>query len=115
MRLALLLGARPNGYVSGSWPALIQAADSGQLNSVQFLLKRGADVNIHNQWGMTPLICAAENGHLEVARFLLDAGANPNIISEGIEPGGTALMAAKNHPDIIALLLSRGAKPMEPK
>ncbi|KAJ9590273.1 hypothetical protein L9F63_027888, partial [Diploptera punctata] len=57
--------------------ALWCAAWSGKLPVVQLLLKRGADMGIHDsEWGWSPLHVAAKWGYLETVETLLQHGAN---------------------------------------
>ena len=46
------------------------AAYSGRLEVVQFLLSKGADCTIKNDWGYTPETNARAQGHAEVAAAL---------------------------------------------
>lgn len=50
----------------------------GEENMVQFLLDRGADVNVENEWNQTPLHLSVEGGQIAALRGLLKAGADPN-------------------------------------
>lgn len=57
----------------------------GQLNSVQILVKFGADVNKLAPDMVSPLLLASAGGHVEVVKHLLQKGANPyqmDIVSE---------------------------------
>src|SRR5438067_650746 len=72
--------------------ALMNAAETGDLDLVSSLIKGGARADSGDvELGETPLVIAIRNGHLEVADFLLRHGANINI--SGIS-GPTALFAA---------------------
>jgi len=51
------------------------AALFGNLDSVKYLVAKGADVNAMNKDGITPLRVATEFGKLEVAEFLKQHGA----------------------------------------
>ena len=68
-------------------------AKKGDLARVQWLLERGARVNVGAAAdGYTALMNAADKGHLEVVRELLVRGANVNTASTS--DGGTALIDA---------------------
>lgn len=45
---------------------------------MDFLIRKGAEVDLVDVKGQTALYVAVVNGHLESARILLEAGADPN-------------------------------------
>eukprot|EP00580_Thalassiosira_gravida_P018759 CAMPEP_0201671980 /NCGR_PEP_ID=MMETSP0494-20130426/31235_1 /ASSEMBLY_ACC=CAM_ASM_000839 /TAXON_ID=420259 /ORGANISM="Thalassiosira gravida, Strain GMp14c1" /LENGTH=883 /DNA_ID=CAMNT_0048153495 /DNA_START=588 /DNA_END=3240 /DNA_ORIENTATION=+ len=55
--------------------ALHLAAGEGHLDVVQFLCKRGADVNVEDRWGGKPLDDALQKGNERVAETLRKYGA----------------------------------------
>eukprot|EP00899_Mesostigma_viride_P026581 jgi/Mesvir1/7107/Mv09212-RA.1 len=79
------------------------ACANGHEEIVEFLLSKGARVDVANQDGNTPLHWAALNGHLNVVNRLLQAGASPTALnraektpmdeamSRGFEPVMTAM------------------------
>ena len=73
------------------------------------LLQAGADPNQAKWTGETPLMSCANTGTVAAVRDLLDHGADVNA-SESTQDQ-TALMwaAAEKHPDVIKLLIERGA------
>ncbi|EMP34824.1 Ankyrin repeat and SOCS box protein 1, partial [Chelonia mydas] len=54
------------------------AATAGHGNCVDFLLQKGAEIDLVDVKGQTALYVAVVNGHLECAQILLEAGADPN-------------------------------------
>jgi len=77
MNLLLSFGAdihSPDEY--GHTPLQL-AADSGNLEIVKELIKRGANVN-QPEYGRTPLHIAASSGNLEIVKELIKSGANVN-------------------------------------
>lgn len=58
------------------WTEIHRAAQKGDCNEVERLLKGGTDVNTRTHGSMTPLHIAARKGHIKVARLLIDNGAN---------------------------------------
>lgn len=57
--------------------ALGFACSKGQLDAVQLLIERGADVNAEDTfYHATPISWAIENGHNDIVKFLLQKGAN---------------------------------------
>lgn len=74
----LLVGQGGLGVDSVDWlgeTALIEAARSGQLEMVRWLLERGAAVDAANDRGESPLLVAIGGGHAETVSALLGAGA----------------------------------------
>ena len=112
---------------------LSYAAMGGNCDAVRLLLARGADPNkAEADSGLTPLHRAARRGRTGAASLLLLAGAavdartrvllpegaaqqSGNYRDEGAErvSGRTPLILAvcRGHPDVLRLLLSRGADP----
>ncbi|MCK4817176.1 ankyrin repeat domain-containing protein, partial [bacterium] len=88
--------------------ALYFAAQQGNLDSVELLLKNGAGVNLQSYDKGTALHVAAQLGHNNVVKLLLENGASLNARNG---EGMTALMLAVyyNHKDIVQFLLSKGA------
>jgi ankyrin repeat protein len=59
--------------------ALTTAANSGNIETVEYLLQLNANVNLEpNWWRKTPLRAAAEGEHLDIVDRLLQAGAEIN-------------------------------------
>ncbi len=88
---------------------LITAASEGDLETVQKLLRDGADVNAKEEnGGMNALHAAVENGNLEIVRELLQAGAKPNVRTATRH---TPMMSLDGDakPELVRLLLTYGA------
>lgn len=110
--------------VSSGWLATHLAAQVGDLETLQLLLKYYPGFlnakDIHNH---TPLILAAINGHLEVVKFLLQqdeielevatkcSNTDPDSDITKLDNGKTALHWAilNNEPAIAKLLIEKGA------
>lgn len=90
--------------------ALIHAALNGNMEIMNLLINKGADINWKNpkDENRTPLMAAAENGKPEITRLLLEKGADANA---RLSSGMTALhfAAMKGHGEVMKLLLSSGA------
>jgi ankyrin repeat protein len=84
------------------------ASRFGYLDSVRFLLEKGADVDIVSVHNKTPLMEAAEKGHYDVAVLLVRKGATVNMQTK---KGWSALMwaAEKGYDEIVSLLIGSGA------
>ena len=105
------------GEVSGG-PPFIGAVMGENLNMIQFLLEKGANINqpewYHNRTVLWDTVCFEPN--IELARFLLKKGANPNIRDAGgfsgnPNDGRTPLMCAvkDGNVEMVKLLVSNGA------
>ncbi|KAM7403135.1 hypothetical protein PAMA_003855 [Pampus argenteus] len=94
---------------NGQTPLMV-AAEQGNLEIVQELIRRGANVNFDDVDCWTALISAAKEGHIEVVKELLENNANLEHRDMG---GWTALMwaAYKGRTDVAQLLLEKGANP----
>lgn len=94
----------------GSTP-LSEAAQLGDARLVKTLLDAGAQPNAATQDGQTALMLAIQTGELPVVEMLVKAGANVN--AKETFHNQTALMwaaaASKNAPEMVKLLLSKGA------
>ena len=84
-------GGRINGSGSygdlvgnkGGLTPLLFAVRQGSVESVQALLKAGADVNQVSEGDHTsPLLMATINGRFDLAKVLLEKGADPKIASD---------------------------------
>lgn len=89
-------------------PALITAAESGDIQSVKSILDKNQPVDVRDACQWTPLMKAALYGHQDVVKRLLEAGADVNLSDKG---GYTPLLlaASNNHSETVEFLLNRGA------
>jgi len=58
------------------------AAWQGHLQTIEILLRHGADINAPGDGQRTPLHYAVEEATPKVVKFLLEKGADPNIVDE---------------------------------
>ncbi|UCH92792.1 MAG: ankyrin repeat domain-containing protein [Candidatus Aminicenantes bacterium] len=84
------------------------AAEKGHLEVVEFLISKGADVNVKNVEDETPLHYASGYGHKDVVKLLVSKGA---AVNEKTKRGNTPLSyaAMRNQVDIIKFLIAKGA------
>lgn len=83
-------------------------------DSLDFLVRQGADVNGRDDAGATPLHIAVRNNQVLLAKRLIDQGADVNLADgEGRTPLAVAMASGSR--DVIALLEGFGARrqPME--
>jgi ankyrin repeat protein len=95
---------------TGATP-LHYAARGGREDVVKFLLGKGADANSQREDGWTPFTEALSEGHIGVARMLLEHMGGEDLDARDTY-GQTALFhaAGGGHEDMVAFLLSKGAK-----
>lgn len=73
------------------------------------LIKSGADVNLADNWGVTPMYLAASSGQIEVIQYLLCAGAQ---LSFRNLKTGEIPRELKNHPEFCDALLEMSKNPI---
>jgi len=84
---------------------LLIAAHHRDIESVEILLERGADINEKDEYGRTPLHHAATIGNAEVIKILIDSGADTRAgDNDGDKPADYA--EAKGRNDIASMLRS---------
>lgn len=98
VRQRLEAGANPNHFSIGySNTPLIAAAENGNVEVIELLIQKGANVNKPRDPendGLTPLMAAAAGDHSEVVKVLIEAGANVNAAD--VEGMTALMMAAQN-------------------
>jgi ankyrin repeat protein len=77
--------ARTDVFPTDGWPPLHLAADNGDLDIVERLLKAKSGINLDatERAGWTALMIAARQSHVEIVEALLGAGASPSHVSRG--------------------------------
>jgi ankyrin repeat protein len=108
-----LVGSHPeaiNFYAEDGFTPLGLACYFGQYEIAEFLVQKGANVNLHSNNGFKvyPLHSAAAGNYTNIARMLLENGAWINVKQEA---GATALHSAaqSGNIDLLILLLEHGA------
>ena len=77
--------------------------DSDNLQIIDFLIKKGADIDAKDKYGNTPLIGNARWGRYDYVKMFAEHSANPNLQNEN---GETALMISVDDEKILNLLAS---------
>jgi ankyrin repeat protein len=92
--------------------ALWSAAYSGDIRTVERLIREEVDVNLWDRHGRSALTFAVTSGHFEIVRVLVEAGAWVDPFDEG-SIFMTPLMCAAEHgyTEIAEFLLDHGADP----
>ncbi|KAK7109983.1 hypothetical protein V1264_013927 [Littorina saxatilis] len=93
-----------------SFPAspLWCAAVSGHVEVVKTLIRHGADIGFKTSHGSTPLRSACFASQVDTVRVLIEAGAD---IHAPNHTGSTCLINSVHCPELVQLLLMRGAHP----
>ncbi len=96
--------------------ALMVAAEHGQNEVIQALVRRNANMNLKHYSDLTALMLAAGGGYVEAVRLLLAAGADPNAVGFYFHYGNfTPLMFAirsksENKLQVIDALIAGGTE-----
>ena len=88
---------------------LWRVAETGEVEELDQLFARGADVNARNQHGMTALMKAAYHGRTRMVRALVERGADPNL-TRNDRFTALALAAFFGHTETVRILIEHGAK-----
>lgn len=110
VRALLKAGARADVTNTYGASALGEAVKIEDVELVRMLLDAGANVDSPNLDRQTALMLAVSMGSLEISKLLVERGADVNAVETF--RGQNALMwaAGGNQPEIVDLLLTRGAK-----
>ncbi|HXJ75496.1 MAG TPA: ankyrin repeat domain-containing protein, partial [Candidatus Dormibacteraeota bacterium] len=94
----------------GSTP-LAEATKQGNARMVKTLLAAGSGTEGANEDGQTALMIAIKNGDLSVFNLLIDAGAKVNAVEKVQDqtPLMWAAAAARNAPEMVKVLIAKGA------
>ena len=107
VRLLLDKGANPNATSQTGATPLMNVRSS---DVVSLLVSHGADVNARSKRGETALADAAGRGDVDGVKLLLEKGAAVNVADyRGYTPLMQAVQYDRDSPEIVKLLLARGA------
>ncbi|XP_037070692.1 myotrophin-like [Pollicipes pollicipes] len=88
-----------NQAIDGRSP-IHYAADYGQLEVLEYLLNRGADLNVTDKHGISVILAAIWEGHTDCVKLMLKKGASKT----GSTPDGTSYLDAAEKAEIKELL-----------
>lgn len=94
--------------IVGDRSALHSAAFQDHIETVRWLLKNGANVNLNDPRHGTPLQVAAYEGNLEMVKLLLDNNADPNL-GNGVYGSPLHAAAFRDWKDVARVLIEGGA------
>ncbi|CAD8092465.1 unnamed protein product [Paramecium sonneborni] len=107
--IELLVSNNIDGKNKDGNAAIHLACIGGHLETVQILLKNGAQINQPGQFKMTPLIIASAYGHYDLVKYLIEQGAK--VLSKDKYGRSSCIMAARNgNLKILSILLYNGAE-----
>jgi hypothetical protein len=90
----------------------MNAAQADCEPCVRLLLEHGADARAKTDAGLTALHRAAFHGDARLVKLLLDAGAPVNVADDrAFTPLMMAVNSWRKNPDVVRMLLDRGADP----
>ncbi|OCA88358.1 hypothetical protein A8F94_10010 [Bacillus sp. FJAT-27225] len=89
---------------------LLQAAESGDTETVERLIEEGANINVQNEQGQTPTMIATYNNDVDTARVLIEAGADVNK-QDDMKNNPFLYAGAEGYLDILRLTIDAGADP----
>ena len=87
---------------------LLWAVEKDDVEMVELLISRGANIAVTNKDGWTPLIAASSRGYIDMVRLLLEKGADVNATDKDSR---TAFWHARlgGHESIIQMLMENSA------
>ncbi|KAF9242323.1 ankyrin repeat-containing domain protein [Melanogaster broomeanus] len=99
----------PSSKGGSALHSLLRGPCATNLETTQFLVQQGCDINAPDFDGKTPLHYAARNGDVHVVRFLIDRGARPpeDILHDALM--SSLWRGLQNLPAVVCLLLEHGA------
>lgn len=102
------LPARPRAGQETTSRSLHQAVVNGDIDQVNLLISKGADVNVRNRMNWTPLHTAIQNRRQAIVELLVTKGADINAKDNR---GQTPLHVAVNlgQKEVVELLIAKGA------
>ncbi|KAF1953309.1 ankyrin [Byssothecium circinans] len=89
----------------------LRAVMHGDIETVKKQVELGVYPDSQSDDGYSPLVIAILEGHIDVLKFLLDVGADADVNSRNrsLPPLVHALMITRTGPEMMQLLLDRGA------
>jgi ankyrin repeat protein len=107
-RTLLAAGAAWPGWAAADVPALVGAAETGDLVLLQRLLDAGVPVDTRDGQGRTALLAATHADRVDAARLLIERGADVNA-KDAMQDSPFLLAGARGRLAILRMTLARGA------
>jgi ankyrin repeat protein len=106
MEILLRSGAAIEGRNAQELTPLMYSGLVGRSDALRLLVEKGANVSARTTQGLTPTMFAALNAGSASVKLLLEHGGS---VETTTATGATVLMLAGDEPDVIDLLVERGA------
>ncbi len=107
-RTLLAAGAAWSGWAVADVPALVRAAEAGDMAALLRLLDGGVPVDTRDAQGRTALLAATHAGQVDAARLLIGRGADVNA-TDAMQDSPYLLAGAQGRLAILRLTLAAGA------
>ncbi len=90
---------------------LAAAITATRASEIKTLVEQGADVNCHNEWGLSPVMLASQYNHcVAIVKALIDLGADIHEAEPKYRSNSLHLAANNSdNPKMIEVLLAAGA------
>ncbi len=107
-RTLLAAGATWSGWAVADVPALVRAADAGDMAALRRLLDGGVPVDTRDAQGRTALLAATHAGQVDAARLLIGRGADVNA-KDAMQDSPYLFAGAQGRLTILRMTLVAGA------
>lgn len=107
-RTLLAVGATWPGWASADAPALVRAAEAGDMAALGWLLDAGVPVDTRDAQGRTALLAATHADRVDAARLLIERGADVNA-KDTMQDSPYLLAGAQGRLAILRMTLAAGA------
>ncbi|CAH0028115.1 unnamed protein product [Clonostachys rhizophaga] len=88
---------------------LHSAVSAKDLNLVQQLVEKGADINLKDENQLTALMLASHHGYVEIILYLIDQGADINTCSSETKVTALLIAVKAGWRNVVRLLVEKGA------
>ena len=95
---------------TGGWNALIHASHENHLPIVQYLVKKGANIDAIDDKGWTALVHASIKNHLPIVEYLVEKNANIDL-GDKYGKNGLHVASMLGNESIVEFLLDHNANP----
>lgn len=97
-----------NSDGKNGFPFMMLACYNNRLDIIDYLIKKGANIDVVDSDGYTPLMYACKEGNLQLVKFLVENGANIDGENEHKDRPVTVAAYYEN-PEIVKYLVEKGA------